>query len=161
MNTFIKNLDFLSNTDGDIHVIMGTLGGEWNYGMGIFSAIKACKHKVIITAYAWARSMSSIILQAAAERVLMPNCDFMVHYGTSAYSGHYLCAKSGMLFEEHYEKIMLGIYADRCYHGRFFTDHNMCEVDVARYITKQIQEKGDWWLSAEEAVYYGFADRVA
>jgi ATP-dependent protease ClpP protease subunit len=154
-------LDILSCTEGDIHVIMGTVGGEWNYGMGIYDAIKACRHKVIITAYAWARSMSSIILQAATERVLMPHCDFMIHYGTTSAEGHYLTVKSGMQYEERSEKIMLGIYAERCQHGNHFKMNHMSVVDIIKFLDRKMRDKGDWWLSAHEAVQYGFADRVA
>ena len=159
MNQFVKNLDALACTEGDIHVIMGTLGGDWNYGMGIYDAIKACPRRVIITAYAWARSMSSIILQAGAERVLMPHCDFMVHYGTSAYDGHYLAVQSGVSFERRTEETMLRLYAERCVGGKCFRGWSVEEV--MRFIEARMKERSDWWMSAKEAVDYGFADRVA
>lgn len=160
MNTFIKNLYTVSVTPGDITVIMGTVGGEWNYGMGIYDAIRMCPHTVTIIAYAWARSMSSIILQAATQRFLMPHCDFMVHYGNSAYEGHYLCAKSGMKFEERSEDLMLDIYAKRCQYGPFFQERGMAPLAIKEFITNQMRERGDWWLNAEEAVHFGFADKV-
>ena len=159
-NTFIKNLDFLARTEGDINIAMGTIGGDWNYGMAIYDAIKACKRKTIITAYAWARSMSSIILQAATERVLMPNCDFMVHYGTYACEGYYLSAKSGLKFTERSEEMMLRIYAERCVNSLVFSKNRMGVKEVIQYIDKQMKENGDWWLSASSAVNFGFVDRV-
>lgn len=161
MNTFIKNMDLVSAAPGDITIVMGTVGGEWNYGMGIYDAIKNCPHKVTIVGYAWARSMSSIILQAADRRILMPHCDFMVHYGTSAYEGHYLCAKSGMRFEERTEATMLRIYAERCQWGPYFKyQTNQSVSEIMEFIAKQMKEHGDWWMRAEEAVMYGFADEV-
>ena len=160
MNKFIKNLDILNCSEGDISIIMGTVGGEWSYGMGIYDAIKACPRRIVITSYAWARSMSSIILQAATERVLMPHCDFMVHYGTTACEGHYLTVKSGMKFEERSEKIMLKIYADRCVYGPFFRGRGWGVEGVMNFIDRKMKDEGDWWMSSTEAVEYGFADRV-
>lgn len=160
-NGFIKNLDFLARSEGDINIVMGTIGGDWNYGMAIYDRIKSCPSKTIITAYAWARSMSSIILQAATERILMPNCDFMVHYGTYGCEGYYLSAKSGMKFSEKQETTMLRIYAERCCKGEHFTKDGLVLLPaIMEFIDNKMKERGDWWLSAEEAVYYGFADKV-
>lgn len=159
-NTFIKNLDILNagHQAGDITVVLGTVGGDWNYGMAIYDAIKYSPNPVDVLVYGWARSMSSIIPQAARNRIMMPHADFMVHYGSTAYEGHYLTAKSGMKYEERSEKIMLDIYADRCQHGTFFANRTLPEI--SEYIDRQMKDRGDWWMSAQEAVFYGFADRV-
>jgi ATP-dependent protease ClpP protease subunit len=160
-NMFIKNMDILENNNSkDITICMGTVGGEWNYGMSIYDRIKSAKCPTTIIAYAWARSMSSIILQAATHRLLMPHCDFMVHYGTITCEGHYITVKSGMKHDELSEKIMLRIYAERCQTGKFFIDYKMSVEQIMVFIDQQIKEKGDWWLSSSEAVHYGFADAI-
>jgi ATP-dependent protease ClpP protease subunit len=172
-NSFIKNMDILEFQNGeDITVSMTTVGGDWNYGMAIYDRIKACKSHVTIISYSWARSMSSIILQAADRRILMPNCDFMVHYGNTEYNGHYITVKSGMKHEERSEDIMLRIYAEKCINGKFFkllntqfrevTDNqeNYGIENVMEYIDRQMKDRGDWWMNSEEAVYYGFADEI-
>ena len=165
-NSFMKNMDIIARTEGDINISMGTIGGDWNYGMAIYDKIKACPRKTIITAYAWARSMSSIILQAATERILMPHCDFMVHYGTMSVDGYYLSAKSSMEFTILTEEQMLRIYAERCIHGPYFQTSVQPETpytieSVMKFIDNKMKEKGDWWMTAKMAVDYGFADKIA
>ena len=57
---------------------------------------------------------------------------------------------------------MLDIYTERCIEGPFFQNRykSLTKDKVRNYIKKKMQQKGDWWLNAEEAVYYGFADGV-
>lgn len=158
---FIKNLNILTLSSKDpIFIHMNTIGGEWSYGMAIYDAIKKCPCHITIVAYSWARSMSSIIFQAADKRILMPYACFMIHWGTYSDSGHYLTVKSGMEFGQKTEKMMLDIYSEKCVDGPFFKSQNMNVQDVSKYIEDKIITKSDWWLTAEEAVHYGFADQV-
>lgn len=158
---FIKNLNILQLMSLDpIQIHMNTIGGEWSYGMGIYDAIKQSKCDVTIIAYSWARSMSSIILQAAKDRVMMPNSSFMVHWGTSTEEGHYLSVKSSVEFTVKTEKTMLDIYTNKCVEGNYFKSKNMNYQQVYDFINEKIEKKCDWWLTAEEAVDYGFADRI-
>ena len=159
---FIKNMNILTMMSHDpIYIHMNTVGGEWSYGMAIYDAIMLCPCEVTIVAYSWARSMSSIIFQAADHRVIMPNACFMVHWGTSYVSGHYMAVRSGVEFDAKTEKTMLDIYAKNCVNGPYFTKANMSLQQVSDYIEDKITRKSDWWLTAEEAVEYGFADRIA
>lgn len=159
---FVKNINFLSMLSRDpITIHMNTIGGEWSYGMAIYDAIKLCGCEVTIIAYSWARSMSSIILQAAHHRIMMPHASFMVHWGTSASEGHYLAVKSEIDFMSRTESVMIDIYANRCVNGEYFKSRNMNLDQVSAYIVDKIEKKADWWLTAEEAVSYGFADSVA
>ena len=87
-NKFIKNLNIMiRSTDAPILIHMKTNGGFWEEGMAIYDAIKACPNEVCILNYTHARSMSSIILQAADRRVMMPHSTFMYHMGTMGYEG--------------------------------------------------------------------------
>jgi len=159
---FIKNLNILQLASQDpIFIHMNTVGGEWSYGMAIYDAIMNTKCHVTIVAYAWARSMSSIILQAADKRVMMPNADFMIHFGTSYESGHYLAVKSSVEFGIKSEKMMLKIYADKCVNGNYFKNRNMSYQEVYDFILDKMEKKSDWWITSAEAVDYGFADCVA
>ena len=159
---FIKNLNILQLASQDpIFIHMNTVGGEWSYGMAIYDAIMNIKCHVTIVAYAWARSMSSIILQAADKRVMMPNADFMIHFGTSYESGHYLAVKSSVEFGIKSEKMMLKIYADKCVNGNYFKNRNMSYQEVYDFILDKMEKKSDWWITSAEAVDYGFADCVA
>lgn len=159
---FIKNIHILTAQSYDpITIHMNTVGGEWAYGMAIYDAIKLCKCETTIIVHAWARSMSSIILQAATHRVMMPNACFMVHWGTSGQNGgHYLSVKSFVAFEETTEKIMLQKYAERCVNAPRNKALGLTEKEICEFIESQIQQKSDWWLTAQEAVELGFADRI-
>ena len=49
-----------------------------------------------------------------------------------------------------------------CVGGKFFKDKygSKPEVDkVKNYLTRKLKS-GDWYITADEAVYYGFADEV-
>ena len=160
---FVKNLDFLNNqSPNNVLVRMQTMGGDWSDGMAIYDAITFSVAPVTILSYAHARSMSSIILQAADCRVFMPHTEFMVHFGTQADENSYLNYVSGADFSKIQTERMLRAYAKRCIWGEHFQKRykGVTEEKVMDYIKHRMQEKGDWWMKADEAVYYGFADGI-
>ncbi len=159
---FMKNLHLLDNTSKKpICIHMNTVGGMWEDGMSIHNAIQTSHSFVTIIAYAHARSMSSIIIQAADKRVLMPDTIFMVHYGTMGFEGECIAAISNSDFTKKINRRMLDIYAARCIHGQFFKEKDYSEAQIRKYIDRKMKDKGDWWMDAEEAIYYGFADQIA
>lgn len=156
---FIKNLNYLNSQNyKPIVVHMLTDGGDWYEGMGIYDAIVASIAPVTIIAYAHARSMSSIILQAADKRVLMPNCMFLIHLGTEAFADRGDALPAYYKQYEREVKTMLRIYAGRCKRAEFFA--RQTPLQVAEFIRKQLNEHLDWILTPEEAVHYGLADEV-
>lgn len=160
-STLIKNLDYLSSVSQDpITLKLGTYGGCWNYGMMMYDAIKSCPCHVTSLSYAHSRSMSSIIPQAADLRLISKHCDFMIHYGSYYDEGDLRKVVNGI---EHYKKankIMFEIYADGCINGLFFKERNMDRAQIVDFLTEKVEKYTDWWLTAEEAVYYGFMDEV-
>ena len=104
--------------------------------------------------------MSSIIFQAADRRVLMPNCSFMCHFGSSELSGDFLSAQNFAMVDKLNMQNMVNIYADRCVKtGEYFKDRQDSLSKVKTYIKRKMKD-GDWYLTAEQAVFYGFADAV-
>ena len=79
---------------------MNSIGGEWSDGMAIYDAISLSKCYVTIIVYGQAESMSSIILQAADEKIITPNSYFMIHYGSSDASGDYLNVQNLAKYEQ-------------------------------------------------------------
>lgn len=160
--TFYKNirmLDTMSNAPILIH--MHSIGGNWNDGMAIYDAISLCKSYVTIIVYGQAESMSSIILQAADKRVMTPNSYFMCHFGSSGYSGNYLDVQKGAAFEKKMTDAMLNIYTEQCIKGKYFKEHyNEPEFEKVKNYLKRKLKDGDWFMEANESVYYGFADCV-
>jgi ATP-dependent protease ClpP protease subunit len=159
---FEKNLRYLNLISNDpILVHMHMPGGEWQDCLGMFDAIKSSTAKVTILAYAKAESSSSVLLQSAHLRILMPNTNLMIHYGFLSIDGeHSKAAASSIKWNEEECDKMIDIFTDRCMNGIIAKEKNWKRMMARKHITSQIANKCDWILTAEEAVYYGFADGI-
>ena len=159
-NIFIKNLRALNITSNkNILIHLYSIGGEWNDAMAIYDAVQFSSSYITMLSYGQTESASTIILQAAGTRVLMPNSYFMVHYGSSGYYGQYQNVQNWNKYEKYICDIMMTIYAQRCVEGEFFKSKKYTVDKVKKYLYNKFKS-GDWYLSAEEAVHYGFADGV-
>jgi len=162
-NTFLKNLRALElRNDKPITIHMHSIGGEWSDGMAIYDAIMMCRSYITIIVYGQASSMSSIILQAADHRSLTENCHFMAHYGSTYIDTDYLSSINQANYEKEICEIMFNIYTNRCLSGEFFKSKygkNSDAKKVKQFLIRKMKD-GDWYLNAENAVYYGFADDV-
>ena len=148
----IKGLHILElESDEPINIIWISYGGEWDAGMAIYDYMKGLKSHVTMTCYGRVRSMGTIILQAADERVLSPNCLYMMHYGTvgieSQHTHDTLAAAERVKVEN---KVMEDIYLEKIKQVK------------KRYTREQLQEfiKYDKYLLPQEAVDMGVADKV-
>ena len=163
-SVFLKNIKILEHISHDpITIYMNSVGGEWADGMLIYDAIQLSKCYVTTVVYAQAESMSSIILQAADERVLSPNSYFMPHYGSTDAGGEYLSVQNWVKFEKYICVVMFNIYAQKCYKGKFFKDKYGGTKETIPKVTSWLRTKlknGDWYIDAKEAIHYGFADKI-
>lgn len=159
---FIKNLRILEQkSSAPVRIHMNSIGGNWSDGMAIYDAIRMSQCYITIVAYGQAESMSSIILQAADERVITANSYFMLHYGSSGVEADYQSSQNWMKYEKHICEVMLDIYANRCLKGKFFKE-KYAKPDLTKvrnFVSKKLKD-GDWYLTADETVHYGFADRI-
>jgi ATP-dependent protease ClpP protease subunit len=159
-NVFIKNLRALNlSSNKQILVHLYSIGGEWNDCMAMYDAIQFSESPITMLSYGQTESSSTILLQAASRRILMPNSYFMVHYGNSGYSGEYQNVQNWNKYENYICDIMMTIYAERCVKGQFFKEKKYTVDQIKKYLYKKFKD-GDWYMSPEEAVYYGFADGV-
>lgn len=161
-NVFLKNIRMLEKKSSDaITIHMNSIGGSWADGMAIYDAIQMSKCYITIISYGQAESMSSIILQAADHRLITENSYFMLHYGSSDASGDYQSSQNWMKYEKHICNKMLEIYSNKCMKGKFFKEkYTKPDVNkIKNFLSKQLKE-GDWYLTAEETVHYGFADKI-
>jgi ATP-dependent protease ClpP protease subunit len=160
--TFEKNIRYLNNLSSEpILVHMHLPGGEWQDCLGMFDTIKYSSSKIAILAYAKAESSSSVLLQAADLRILMPNTNVLIHYGSfSLNDEHSKAAASSVQWNEKECDKMVDIFTDRCMDSAIATEKNWKRMMARKHIVSQIANKCDWILTAEEAVYYGFADGV-
>lgn len=159
-NKFIRNLNYcMRRNDGEpILIHMKTNGGHWAEGMAIYDAIMACPSKVTILNYTHARSMSSIILQAADKRVMMPNSTFMFHDGTFTFEGTIKQLFTETKEVERASAIMMKIYVDRLKEkGKL---KNWSRKRIEEWLRSEMDRKEEVYMTAEQAVQYGFADMV-
>jgi len=159
---FEKNIRYLNTlSDESILVHMHLPGGDWQDCLGIYDTIRFSKAKIIILAYAKVESSSSVILQAAPLRVLMPNTNLMIHYGSfSIDAEHSKAAAAGINWNEQECDKMIDIFTDRCMQSEMAKLKNWKRMMAKKHITSQLANKCDWILKAQEAVEYGFADGV-
>lgn len=102
------------NGEKPITIIMNSCGGDWSHGMAIFDAIRQAKNHITIINMSHARSMSSLIFQAADYRITAPSGFYMIHDG---YLGSFDIPRSVISAIEYEKKIglpmMYKIYLDR------------------------------------------------
>jgi ATP-dependent Clp protease, protease subunit len=148
----IKGLHVLEQEGNDqIFINWFSYGGDWDAGMAIYDYIKTCKSFITIKCFGRVRSMGTIILQAADERLLSQNCLFLIHYGSAAYETDH--AKDFEMFNEQLIKdriVMEDIYLERIREKK------------PRYSRERLQEmiKWDKYMTAKEAIELGLADRT-
>lgn len=158
-NRFIKNLNILMRkSDEPILIHMKTCGGDWKEGMAIYDAIRACPNKVTILNYTHARSMSSLIFQAADKRVMMPHSTFMFHDGTIAMSGtvkqFYTEVEQCKIAEEQ----MMAIYIDVMRRNGKMKDQK--PEKIQKWLREQMDKKEEVYLNASQSIEFGFADEI-
>jgi len=156
---FEKNLRILTAlNDNPILIHMHTIGGNWYDGMAIYDTIKGNPLHITILAYANARSMSSIILQAADYRIMMPHTCFMIHEGSDGYDGTH----RGFITHAEEAKLaaetMLNIYTEKCSNGEKLKGKTNRAIKT--FLQSKMDKQQEWYLTARDSVKYGFADAV-
>lgn len=156
----IKNLQILADLDPNRQILihMKTNGGDWYEGMAIYDAIKFAPNPIVILNYTHARSMSSIIFQAANKRIMMPHASFMFHEGTLAMSGSYKSVMSNVEASKRDNPIMLEIYTNRMKEKGKFS--KLPKKDIKEMLQGLMDKKEDVFLTAQQTVEWGLADAV-
>jgi ATP-dependent protease ClpP protease subunit len=158
---FEKNLRYLNTISLEpILVHMHLPGGDWQDCLGIYDHIKNSQSKIIIVAYAKVESSSSVLLQAADLRILSPNTNFLIHYGSLSVDNEHKAALSMVQWSEKESEKMIDIFTEKCMNSMICKQKNWKKMIARKHIVTQLATKRDWILTAEEAVAYGFADGV-
>ena len=154
-----KNLSILNSfSTSPITINMHIIGGHWHDGMAIYDCINISKSPVTIKGFGHVGSMSSIILQAGSQRLLSTSCEFLVHFGSIGLDTNSMAAKSMIEWNEKCNSMMLDIYSHRCSGSAAFGEKPVsC---IKNYIKTKIKNTQEWFMTAQEAVHYGFADDV-
>ena len=158
---FEKNIRYLNTVSSEpILIHMHYPGGVWEDCLSIYDTIKYSKSSIIILAYAKVESASSIILQAAKHRILMPNTHVLIHYGSMSIDDEHRAAKSSFEWSEKESKKMIDIFTEKCIPSPIAEERKWKKMMIKKHIMSQLANKSDWILDAQEAVHYGFADGV-
>ena len=159
-NRFIRNFNLCMRTNAEKAIVIHqkTNGGSWEEGMAIYDTIRSCPWPVTILNYTHARSMSSIIFQAANKRVMMPHSHFMFHRGTLNVEGTTTQVKSIVAFDRHADSQMLDIYAKAMMRqGKY---EGKSEKAIKGWLNLQMDKKEDVFLTAPQCVEVGLADEI-
>ena len=156
----IKNINICMRTNPEKPIIihMKSCGGIWEEGMAIYDAIMSCPSQITILNYTHARSMSSIIFQAAEKRVMMPNSHFMLHDGTYGIEGTVKQVKSAFEFDKNNERVMLNIYAEKMNQKGSMKGSGISKI--RKWLRYQMDKKEDVFFTAEQTVELGLADEI-
>ena len=160
-NTLVKNLKILEAiSTEDIIIHQMSIGGDEEAGYMMYDAIKQSKCHITMYTHGVAASMGSIVPQAADHRITMPNCCWLIHRGTTGISGHLTRkqAKSWAAWEIYGDNRMLSLFVARCQGSPMYKDKS--ESQVRSDIKRKLDTHGDWFLTSEQAVEFGFADVV-
>ncbi|NJO53350.1 MAG: ATP-dependent Clp protease proteolytic subunit [Leptolyngbyaceae cyanobacterium RM2_2_4] len=150
----IKGLHLLDrHTSNGITIKMNNLGGDFIHGLAIYDAIRACKNHITIIVYGNVMSMGTVILQAADKRILMPNAQFMIHYGTDGYYGHAKDFQRAAAYSKKLNDWMIDLYLKKIRE----------KYPKSRKYTRKFVEDTlnfDTFLWAKEVVDLGLADEI-
>lgn len=153
-NRFIKNIDITrtENPKKPLTIMMNTNGGDWDMGMAIYDTIKCYPWHVTILNCSHARSMSSIIMQAADKKLTMPSGFFMFHDGTFGVDGTVKQVESAVEWNKKATEIMIDIYINSMAEAKFLKNGS----ERKRWVKSRMDKKEDVYLTAQEAVDAGF-----
>lgn len=160
-HSFCKEIHDLERKSSQPIIIHShTVGGDWDDGMAMFDVIKFSPCPTIMIGHGCLCSMGTVLLQAAKDRYLMPHCSFMVHLGSSSFDGEFKTAESTIEYHRYQTEFMLDLYSDRCCKAKYFKEKGFDSKKTKDFIYKKLKDKSDWYMSSDEAVLYGFADKV-
>ena len=138
----------------DMTITMRSPGGDVVAGMHLFDELDAYSlrgegsHKVTMIVRGYAASMAGILLQAADERVIGRNASLLIHPVSSWAEGGLHELKDKVKWLDQLTDRVTEIFLERS------------EGKISRGDFIKSLERRDWWLTADESLNFGFADRL-
>ena len=137
------------NPDKDIHVYINSPGGSVTAGMAIYDAMQFISPDVSTIVMGQACSMGSLLAQAGAKgkRLILPNARHMIHQPSGGARGQATDMEIQVREILEMKKNLTNIYVK---HNSMGKTHEELAKDMER----------DFFMSAQQAVEYGLADKV-
>ena len=160
---FLKNLQILNDiNNAPIIIHQQSIGGEWESGMMIYDIIQQSPSPFIFICHGIAASMGSIIPQSVYKkgvRLTMPSCYWLIHEGEQSISGTTKQVQSYYELTRLSKFQMYNIYSEVCFEtGEHY--QGMTKAKTKAFLRRKLESKEDWWLTAKEALTYGFVDGI-
>ena len=150
-NLIVAQLLFLEseNPEKDISLYINSPGGSVTAGMAIYDAMQFIQPDVSTIVMGQACSMGSLLAQAGApgKRMILPNARHMIHQPSGGARGQATDMEIQVKEILEMKKNLTNIYVKHNSKGRNFSQ---LQHDMER----------DFFMSAQEAVDYGLADKV-
>jgi ATP-dependent Clp protease protease subunit len=150
-NLIVAQLLYLEAEDPkrDINLWINSPGGSVTAGMAIYDTMQFLSPDVSTVVMGQACSMGSLLAQAGAKdkRFILPNARHMIHQPSGGARGQATDMEIQVREILAMKKNLTQIYVDHNSAGKSFED-----------LAKDMER--DFFMSAEEAVAYGLADRV-
>ena len=150
-NLIVAQLLFLEseNPDKDISLYINSPGGSVTAGMAMYDTMQFIKPDVATIVMGQACSMGSLLAQAGAKgkRMILPNARHMIHQPSGGARGQATDMEIQVKEILAMKKSLTQIYVDHNSAGKSFKD-----------LAKDMER--DYFMSAQEAVDYGLADKV-
>jgi len=147
----IGELNWWHRQDNDkpFEIILNSPGGDVLHGLALYDEIVSLRdqgHHITITVRGMAASMGGILLQAGDKRVVGKNSHVLIHEISTGAMGKLSEIEDEAKFCEQLSKQLLDILAERS---------TLTPAQI-----KRKWRKTDWWITADEAIEYGFADEI-
>lgn len=147
LHRFVAAFEVLDSTSGPIRILLSTPGGSEPDGYAIYDMLKLARNAVVIEGYGAVQSIGSLILQAADLRLLSPECRVMVHNGSVEF-GQALNTDT---------LVAIGKEVER--NNKRYIDALSVKSSLSVSKIKELVDE-ETYMSAAEAVQYGFADGI-
>jgi ATP-dependent Clp protease protease subunit len=150
-NLIVGQLLFLEseNPDKDITMFINSPGGSVTAGMAIYDTMQFIRPDVSTYVMGQACSMGSLLAQAGAagKRYILPNARHMIHQPSGGAGGQATDMEIQVKEILKMKQNLTNIYVKHNSQGR---NYNQLREDMER----------DFFMTAQEAVDYGLADKV-
>lgn len=142
-NSLLKQLKELDANSITVHI--NSYGGEVSQGLAIYNTLKDSKMKVTTVCDGFACSAASVVFMAGDERIIKEASLLMIHNAWTYARGDYNELKKQAEDLEKITQASVNAYKSK--------------VNISEEKIKELMDK-ETWITAEEAVEYGFATKT-
>ena len=141
----------------DIEVVFCSPGGSIIDGNALFDFIQDLRrkgHRITTKTIGYAASMAGVLLQSGDVRVMGKESWLLIHEASFFAYGKMGAVEDTVEWVRRMCEHIVDIFAERA------SEKTGKSVKTIKAFIKKNWKRKDWWLSAQEALEYGFCDKV-